>query len=172
MSLKHFGKQLELPLLQSLGRTLLVSLSVYTVVRLIDLSHRGALQLIPKGGYEARLFLLELILCSAAPILLLMVPKVRESAKGLYLASVLCLLGFITNRMNIAITGMETSAGQQYFPKWTEIVVTLAIVGVGFLIFALAVRYLPIFSHEIVPGPDSETEVATVSVPELSHVGP
>ena len=172
MSARHFKKQLEMPLLRSLGRTLLVALSVYTIVRFQDLLHRGALGFLRKGGSESGLFLLEIFLCSVAPIGLLLFPKVRNSAGGLYLASVLCLLGFVANRMNVAITGMESASGQHYFPKWSEIAVTFAIVGFGFLVFALAVRYLPIFSHVEEPQSISESEVARTDLPELSHVGP
>jgi Ni/Fe-hydrogenase subunit HybB-like protein len=148
MSAKHFGKQLELPLIQGLGRTLLVMLSIYTVIRFEDLFHRNALPLLTRGGWESGLFLVEILLACFIPISLLLIPKVRENPKGLYLAAVLCLLGFVTNRMNTAITGLESAAGQHYFPKWTEIVITLALIGAGFLIFALAAKYLPIFPHE------------------------
>ena len=109
------------------------------------------------------------LVASAAPIILLLIPKVRENPKGLYLASVLCLLGFVTNRMNVAITGMEAAAGQHYFPKWTEITVTLAIIGFGFLVFALAVRYLPIFHQEAAYQPVAEPEAARAEVPEFSN---
>lgn len=170
MSAKHFGKQLELPLILGLGRTLLVVLCIYTVVRFQDLIHRGALSLVSKGGWETGLFLVEMVLCSVAPICLLLVPKVRGNPKGLYLASVLCLLGFITNRMNVAITGMQAAAGQQYFPKWTEIAVTLAIIGAGFLVFAVAVRYLPIFSHEVESPTIAEPEAVRSELPELTNV--
>jgi Ni/Fe-hydrogenase subunit HybB-like protein len=169
MSARHFGKQLEMPLLQGLGRTLLVVLSIYTVVRFQDLLHRGALGLLRKGGMETGLFLLEIVLCSLVPIALLLIPKVRQSADGLYLAAVFCLLGFVTNRMNVAITGMETATGQHYFPKWTEIAVTFAIVGFGFLVFALAVRYLPIFSHLEEPVATQASQPARTELPELSH---
>ena len=148
MTAKHFGKQLELPLIQALGRTLLVMVGVYTVVRFEDLLHRGALALLANGGWETILLLVELLLGSALPIILLLIPKVRESPKGLYLAAVVCLLGFVTNRMNVAITGMEAGTGQHYFPKWTEITITLAIIGFGFLVFTVAVKYLPIFGDE------------------------
>jgi len=148
MSAKHFGKQLELPLIQALGRALLVMVGVYTVVRFQDLLHRGALALLANGGWETILLLVELLLGSALPIILLLIPKVRESPKGLYLAAVVCLLGFVTNRMNVAITGMEAGTGQHYFPKWTEITITLAIIGFGFLVFTVAVKYLPIFGDE------------------------
>ena len=170
MSAKHFGKQLELPLIQGLGRALLVVLCVYTVVRFQDLIRRGALGLVSKGGWEAGLFVLEMLLCSVVPICLLLIPKVRVNPKGLYLAAVLSLLGFVTNRMNVAITGMETAAGQHYFPKWTEIVVTLAIVGFGFLVFAVAVKYLPIFSHEVVSPTVVEPEAIRCDLPELTNV--
>ena len=169
MSAQHFGKQLELPLLRGLGRTLLVVLCIYTVVRFEDLIRRGALSFLRNGGSESGLFLLEIFLCSVAPISLLLIPKVRESAGGLYLASGLCLMGFVPNRMNVAITGMESSAGQHYFPKWTEIAVTFAIVGLGFMVFALAVRYLPIFTHVENLEPIPKSEVNRSEFPEVSH---
>ena len=170
MSARHFGKQLEMPILQSLGRTLLVVLSVYSIVRFLDLGHRGAFSLLSTHGWESGLFLLEMVLCSVLPIALLLIPKVRENADGLYLISVICLLGFVTNRMNVAITGMESAAGQHYFPKWTEISITLAIIGFGFMVFAIAVRYLPIFSHEPSYEPLGQRESVPGKLPDLSHV--
>lgn len=167
VSSRHFGKQLELPLLNSLGRTLLVTLWLYTVIRFEDLFERGALRLVARGGYEANLFLLEVVMGLALPIGLLMVPKIRETAGGLYLCSVLVLLGFITNRMNVAITGMEGSAGVHYFPKWTEIAVTASIVGIAFTIFALAVKYLPIF-----PAEEPRTVQPEDALIELSSASP
>jgi Ni/Fe-hydrogenase subunit HybB-like protein len=170
MSAKHFGKELELPLIQSLGRTLLVMLSIYSVVRFEDLLHRGALSLLRNPGMERDLFLLEMLLVSVAPISLLLIPKVRESANGLYVSAVLCLLGFVANRMNVAITGMERASGVHYFPKWTEIAVTLAIIAFGFWIFALAVQYLPIFSSAVVQEPTQQLEAAQTELVEYSNV--
>jgi len=167
MSSRHFGKQLELPLLIGLGRTLLVALWLYTVIRFEDLFERGALRLVARGGYEANLFLLEVIMGLALPIGLLMVPKVRESAAGLYLCSVLVVLGFVANRMNVSITGMEASAGVHYFPKWTEMAVTASIVGIAFAIFALAVKYLPIFQTE-----EQQTAQPEETLIELSSASP
>ena len=60
----------------------------------------------------------------------------------------LVITGFLLNRLNVSITGLEYSAHAQYFPHWTEVAVTLSIVGVGFLLFALAVRYLGVFGAE------------------------
>ncbi|HKO03128.1 MAG TPA: Ni/Fe-hydrogenase cytochrome b subunit [Candidatus Acidoferrales bacterium] len=146
MSSRHFGKQLEMKLLVRLGRALLVGISVYTVLRFEDLYQRGALRLLSLRSYESNLLALEIVMGLLIPIVLLLIPRVRESAGGLYISSVLVALGFVTNRLNVAITGMEGSAGVRYFPKWTELAVTGSIIGVAFAIFALAVKYLPIFS--------------------------
>jgi Ni/Fe-hydrogenase subunit HybB-like protein len=164
MSSRHFGKQLEMSLLTTLGRTLLVALVLYSVLRFQDLIQRGALKFGAHVGYEANLFLLEIGMGLAIPIALLMVPRIRESAGGLYLVSILVVFGFVTNRMNVAITGMEASTGIHYFPKWTEMAVTASIVGLAFAIFTLAVKYLPIFQadeeHPALPGQE---------ISELSH---
>lgn len=148
MSARHLGHQLELPLLRDLGRMLTVFLAVYAVLRVQDLYHRGAWPLAMRWGYESSLFWLEIGMGLALPLLLLFLPRVRQSANGLYLVSVLVVAGFMTNRLNVAVTGMEASAGVRYIPKWTEVAITLSIVAAGVWLFALATRYLHIFHEE------------------------
>ncbi len=145
MSSRAFHKQLDLSLLQSLGRVLLVVLAVYAFLRFEDLYSRGALAALLHPSYESELFFLEVAIGLMLPIGLLLNPRIRQSAGGLYLAAVLVVLGFVTNRLNVSITGMEGAAGVHYIPKWTEIAVTASIIGAGFAIFALAVKHLPIF---------------------------
>jgi Ni/Fe-hydrogenase subunit HybB-like protein len=58
------------------------------------------------------------------------------------------LLGFVTNRLNVSVTGMEAVSGVRYVPKWTEYGITAAMVAAGFAIFAIASKYLPIFEDE------------------------
>jgi Ni/Fe-hydrogenase subunit HybB-like protein len=111
MSARVFGRQLELPILQELGRILLVVLWVYAIVRIDDLLRRGVLKLSLEPGYEMYLFWTEIILGLAAPLILMSHPGIRQSPGGLYLAAVLVVLGFITNRLNVSITGLEWSAG-------------------------------------------------------------
>jgi Ni/Fe-hydrogenase subunit HybB-like protein len=175
MSARAFGKHLELDLLARLGRVLLVLLIVYSVLRFQDLYHRGALALLAHPGYEGRLFLLEVIMGSLLPIGLLLFRRVRQSPAGLYASAVLVVLGFITNRLNVSITGMEASAGVHYIPRWTELAVTASIVGIGFAAFGLAVKYLPIFSPSGTAsvGPDmNQPARADAAALELTHAGP
>jgi Ni/Fe-hydrogenase subunit HybB-like protein len=173
MSSKHFGLQLELSVLQELGRVLVVVLGVYAILRFEDLANRGVLKLALRPGYEMYLFWLEISLAIILPLALLLQRKVRSSANGLYFAAVLVVLGFITNRMNVSITGFEGSTGVRYFPKWTELAVTGSIIAVGFALFGLAVKYLPIFpkeelSHE--PVVENESALPDVSA-VMEHAG-
>jgi len=145
MSSKHFGRELELPILQELGRVLMIALCVYGVLRLEDLLHRGMIKALFTPGYEMYLFWVEAVLAVILPLALLTQKTVRSKPGGLYLVSISVVLGFITNRLNVSLTGMETSAGLHYLPKWTEFAITAAIIAVGFFGFAMAVKYLPIF---------------------------
>jgi Ni/Fe-hydrogenase subunit HybB-like protein len=173
LSSKHFGLQLELPVLQELGRVLVVVLGVYAILRFEDLANRGALKLALQPGYEMYLFWLEIALGIILPLSLLLQRKVRSSAKGLYLASVLVVLGFITNRMNVSITGFEGSTGVRYFPKWSELAVTGMIIAAGFALFGLAVKYLPIFPKEaLAQEPVSQVDATVPEVsPVMEHAG-
>jgi len=173
LSAKHFGLQLELPVLQELGRVLVVVLGVYGILRVEDLANRGVLRLAFHRSYETYFFWLEIALAVILPLILLLQRRVRSSPQGLYVAAVLVVLGFITNRMNVSITGFEGSTGVRYFPKWSELAVTGMVIAAGFALFAAAVKYLPIFpaeelAHERVIEPVAEEPVDS---PVLEHAG-
>ena len=169
-SAKAFGRQLELPVLVTLGGALLVALWVNLLLRFEDFFHRGILGMIFKPSYEAYFLWLELTLTFVIPITMLSFKKVRLSPQLLYLASISTVLGFITNRLNIAVIGFETYVGKHYVPKWTEFSITLMIIAIGFALFGLAVQYLPIFEsetkHEL-----EEPEGVAVTAGVLSHAG-
>jgi Ni/Fe-hydrogenase subunit HybB-like protein len=173
MSAKYFGRQLELHILKDMGRVLVVVLAIYGILRFEDLLARGVLHQIFVSGYEQRFFLLEMFLSLIIPLTLLLIPKVRNSAQGLYLAAVLILLGFVTNRLNVTITGVENAVGGRYAPKWTEVVITAMFVAMGFAIFGLAARYLPIFPEEgeVYAPVASLPEKVSVELAEPVHAG-
>jgi Ni/Fe-hydrogenase subunit HybB-like protein len=172
MSSKYFGRELELPILRDLGRVLMVVLAIYGILKFEDFYHRGILRDVFVPSYEQRFFLLEIFLSVLAPLALLSFRKIRDSAQGLYLAAVLTLLGFVTNRLNVAITGVENAVGARYTPKWTEVMVTAMFVALGFAIFGLTARYLPIFPAEKAHGPALPTLAGVrAEEPVLVHAG-
>jgi len=146
---RAFNHHLEMDLLEPLGRAMVVVLSVYGILRLQDLARRGALAGLSRPDYEGTMFLLEMALGVLLPILLLAIPRVRAKQPGLVTGAFLVVLGFVMNRLNVSVTGMERAAGVAYFPSWMEIALSLALVAGGFAIFGLAVRYLPIFPEGV-----------------------
>jgi len=171
LSSRKFGRQLELPVLIELGGALLVVLWINALLRAEDFIHRDQVANIFKPSYEAYFLWLELMLAFVIPITLLSFKKIRRSPDGLYLAAVICLLGFVTNRLNVSVTGFETWVGHHYIPRWTEFMITLSIITAGFALFGLAVKYLPIFPAE--HGQDSDRELIQGSIvaPVLRHAG-
>jgi len=166
---KAFGKRLQISLLTGLGRVLAVLLAFYLSLRGVDLARRQAIHLLWQPRSETYLFWLEMGLL-AVPMLLLFQSRVHTNRTWLYFCSVLTLLGFVTNRMNVAITGMQASAGVHYFPKWTEFAITLSLVAAAFIAFWYAVKYLPVFPPAVSNGVHSTEPIRTHGVePELSH---
>jgi Ni/Fe-hydrogenase subunit HybB-like protein len=145
MSSRAFKRRIELPLLTQLGRVIVVMLMIYTVMKVQDLLHRGAMGVVFTVSLESILFWVEMGIGVLLPMILLAIPKVRLNQTGLFVSALMVVLGFVLNRMNISITGMEGWAKANYFPSWMEIAVTVMIVALGFTAFALAARYLPVF---------------------------
>jgi len=155
---RAFNHHLQMDLLETVARTMVVVLSVYGILRLQDLARRGVLAGLRRPDYEGTMFLLEIGLGVLLPIALLAIPPVRARQSGLVAGAFLVVLGFVMHRLNVSITGMERAAGVTYFPSWMEVAVSLALVAAGFALFGLAVRYLPIF-------PETAQAVRTVKAP-------
>jgi len=158
LSGRAFGRRLEMDLLEPLARAMVVVLSLYAILRVQILMKNGALATLSSFGYEQSMFLLEMGLGVVLPVAILLIKKVRNSERGLVVASFLVVLGFVMYRLNVSVTGMERSAGVHYLPSWMEIVVSLGLVAIGMAVFALAVRYLPIFHEE--PAPQDRFRIA------------
>jgi Ni/Fe-hydrogenase subunit HybB-like protein len=151
LSARAFNQEIEMPLLSQLGKAMLVVLAIYGALRFQDLASRGALRLLREPSTESLLLILEVAIGTAVPVVMLAFRSVRENREGLFAAAVFVITGFLLNRLNVSITGLEASSGAHYFPKWTEVSVTLSLVGAGFLFFALAVRYFKVFGSHPLP---------------------
>ncbi len=147
LSSKAFKKGLEMNLLTEIGRIIVVMLAVLLTMKLMDLSNREAFPLLLLPRWETYMYWLEIGVGIIAPLVLLSIPKVRQNSTGLFAGALLVIIGFVVNRLNISITGMEAWAKVSYFPSWMEIAITLMIVTTGFVVFSLAARYLPVFKH-------------------------
>jgi len=148
MSYRAFGKRLEADLLRGLGRVTVVVLGVYALAKFQDLWSRGNLHLALEVSPESVLFWGEMVLGVLLPMALFALPQVRRDERWLFFAALMTVLGFVVNRLNVAVTGMASSSGVRYVPSWMEFAVTASLVGMGFLLFGLAVKYLPVFPRQ------------------------
>jgi Ni/Fe-hydrogenase subunit HybB-like protein len=135
----------------NLAKITAVALAIYLIVRFQDLIGRGGLRELHTWTYHSTAFAFEIVVGFAVPLVLLMSRRVRESRRGLFIACLMVLTGFAANRMNTAITGLESWPTRTYFPSLIEILVMLGIAAVGFSAFSLIAGYLPIFKEEPEP---------------------
>ncbi|MDZ7290252.1 MAG: Ni/Fe-hydrogenase cytochrome b subunit [candidate division KSB1 bacterium] len=157
LSYRAFGRRLEKDILDGLARVIVVVLAVYFVFKFQDLNGRGNLHLAFEFNRESVLFWGEMGLGAILPMILLFSARIRAKEAGLLFSALLVVIGFIVNRLNVSITGMLHS--ETYFPKWTEIAVTMTIVALGFTIFAFAVKYFAVFpKEEMIPAPEASGE--------------
>ena len=77
------------------------------------------------------------------PTVLLYQQRIRMQPGALYACAVMVVFGFIANRLNVGITGLEAGSGAHYVPQWSEVAVTLSIVAAGFAIFRMIAQILP-----------------------------
>jgi Ni/Fe-hydrogenase subunit HybB-like protein len=147
MSHRHLGHELDSSLVIFMGRILVVILAFYTALRFRDLAFRGAWEHAFVLDYESVLFLVEIGLGLILPLFLALFATVRRTTTGLFIMSTMVVLGFVINRLNVGITGMEGWVGENYIPAWTEVAVTVFIVAIGFVAFGLAAKHLPVFEH-------------------------
>jgi Ni/Fe-hydrogenase subunit HybB-like protein len=165
-SSRAFGRALELPLLASMGRVLAVVMSVYLWIRVLDMTHRHVFGLLALNRTETWLFALEIALF-AVPMVLLYQKAIRLQPGTLYACAVMVVFGFVANRLNVGITGLESGSGTHYIPRWTEVAVTLSIVAAGFATFRVIAQYFPIFeghSQETAPEETDEKEDDLITV--------
>lgn len=145
LSSRAFGRPPEMALLREIARVLMIALGVFAVFRIYDLVHRGVLARAFEPSYEAGMFALELLLGVILPFALLLSAKVRNDLRKLYPVALLTVMGFVVNRLNVSVTGLESAAGTRYVPAWTEIAVSLTLVALGFAAFGLVVRYFGVY---------------------------
>jgi|APSaa5957512622_1039677.scaffolds.fasta_scaffold14049_2 c(7)-type cytochrome triheme protein len=157
ISSRVFGRRLELDLLQDLGRVIVVVLGIYLVVKLQDMSGHDTFYLLAVPGPERFLFMVELFFGALVPMVLLAIPAVRRDAGGLFCSALLVVLGFVTGRLNIALTGVQGSMQADYFPSVLEFAVTAMLIVLGFIAFTLAVKHLNVF-------PEKEKEAGYPSI--------
>jgi Ni/Fe-hydrogenase subunit HybB-like protein len=149
ISSKVFKRALEIDILSGLAKAEFVVLIIYFMVKIVDLAVRGALPAVFASGTEGTMFISEMLIGLIIPMILLGMPSVRKNITGLFISSLLVIIGLIINRTNVSVIGLLGESKTSYFPSWGEFLVTAAVIAGGILAFKLAVKYFNVFSAKV-----------------------
>ena len=144
LSVRSLNVRIDPNILVEMSQVIVPLLYVYALFRGIDLFTHGGSSYLWMWRQETLLFWLEIALFVFAPIILLSRDSIRNNPQSLYWTCSLIVMGFITNRINVAVTAFERTSGFYYVPKWTEFALTLATVAAAAVAFHYAVLYLDI----------------------------
>ena len=119
LSARAFGRSLEMPLLMEVGRVLVGALCVYGAAASTT-SCTAACSAGVRRLAGSVFFQLEFGLGSCCLPLLLLVPgRARATARRSTRAGLLVVMGFVVNRLNVSLTGLEAAQGGHYVPAWS-----------------------------------------------------
>jgi Ni/Fe-hydrogenase subunit HybB-like protein len=135
-----YHRKPETHLLSKLAKAAIWVLSIYLIVRLTDIIIAGKFGLIFSGSWEGVLFMVELLIAAVIPIVLFSISRIRNSAKGLWVGSIMVVFGFVFYRINAAGITMLRAVKSGYFPSWMEFVTSAGVVSLAVLIFLYAVE--------------------------------
>ncbi len=159
-----FGHRLPREELAGLGGAASVVLLLYAGLRLGDLAWRHALGPALALSPAAALFWFELALSALVPGVLLAVPAVRRSRRGLGLSALMAVLGVIGYRFDVSIVAFARPAGAAYVPTWMELAVSAGIVSGALLVFIFFVEHLCVY-------PEAHAAPAPARAPRLDPFG-
>jgi len=144
LCVRSLNVKLDLKILSDVSRVIAPLLALWGVFRIVDLVTHDATPYLFVWREETLSFWLEMILLVIAPVVLLIREKVRSNPQYLYWTCALVVMGFMANRLNVSITGLQATSGVYYVPKWTEFATSLAVLTAVVLAFRYAVIYLDI----------------------------
>jgi Ni/Fe-hydrogenase subunit HybB-like protein len=144
LSVRSLNAQVNLRILGEVSRVITPMLILYALFRGVDLYTHGGWKYLWMWREETLSFWVEIGLFVIAPAVLLSWEKVKNNPLYLYWTCCLVVMGFMANRLNVSITGLQASSKIYYVPKWTEFALTLATITAVVLAFRYAVIYLDI----------------------------
>ncbi len=140
-----YEKEPESDLLQGLGKAGAWVLGGYGVLKLGDVLVRGQGPAIFAGTYESWLFIVELLLSSVVPAVLLATPAVRRSIGGLFIAAPMAVIGFAMNRIDVGGLAQVGTTGTHYSPSWMEVWMSLGVVAAAALVYFFVAERFHLF---------------------------
>ncbi len=155
LSAKAYGKKLDMEIISSLAKGLGFALVIYFAMKVTDLYARGVS--VWSLDWAHLLFYVEIFGTVALPALLLYMPEVRTSSRGIMWSAGLAAFGVVLNRFNVSLTSYGGYRDFWYFPSAIEIILTGGLIAQAILVFDFGMRYLPVHAELTPHGAATET---------------
>lgn len=146
-----YQRGLEEELLAKVAGAMRYVLIVYLVLIFTNLSVHGKLGLLFDGSWESILYWFEISISALIPVVLLSIPRVRSKMSWRTAAAALVAIGFVINRIDLAVVSMFSTTGYHYFPSWMEIAITLGIVSTAVLVYLFFVEHCDVYEKREEP---------------------
>jgi len=144
---KSFGLKPEKDVLTSLSRFVGPILGIYLAAKIGDMFIRESFVYLTELNLASIMFTVEILVGVIIPLRMFLSSSVRQSTTGLYIASMLVILGVVLNRFNnFVIAYNPPYTDTSYFPSVGEVFVTLGFVAIEILLYRAFVMIFPIIS--------------------------
>ncbi|MBM3175965.1 MAG: Ni/Fe-hydrogenase cytochrome b subunit [Chloroflexi bacterium] len=143
-----FGHRIGQDIMAGLGRAIPYILSIYLLLKLVDLTARGSIGLIFTEYPLNLLWWAEILIGAVAPIILLSMPSVRQSSRKVFWSATLVIIGLVLNRFNVSLIALAPRPGTIYLPSLMELAISIGLVADALLVIILAHRLLPMANHK------------------------
>jgi Ni/Fe-hydrogenase subunit HybB-like protein len=115
----------------------------WIVFRFEEILRNGGGGLLFDFSFETGFFWLEMLLIVIGMIMLR-----KSSARSIFTGASLMIAGGLLYRINTYIIGYESAPGVTYFPSAPEIMISVGMFALQFLIFITLVKIFPVISQE------------------------
>lgn len=168
---RSFQLKPELPVLSSIARYTPVLLGAYLAIKIGDLTIREAWPYVFEGSVQSLMFAIELLAGVVAPIILLLLPRVRNSVKGLFVSASLVIFGVALNRINVFLVAYRPLYPvKTYFPSIFEIMVTIGLISALVLVYRFVVVNFPVITVPNGHQPTTNTPEARTAVVNINRI--
>ena len=138
-----FRRPSETPLLGKLSRFALVVLISYLVIRIGDLTLRGAWGYAFQGTLDAFMFWVEMVLY-VVPLIILLNKSNQTSTRMIFISALCMLIAGSVYRMNVYLIGYHPGPDWNYFPSVAELLITIGMFSFEVVLYLIFVKRLPV----------------------------
>ncbi len=143
LSALGFHQPVETSLFGKLSRFIFFVLAAYVVLRVVDLTVRGAWGYAFAGTLDALMFWVEMALY-ILPLVVLASAKNRTNIRWIFISAISLLVAGSVYRINTYLVGYHPAEGWTYYPTVSEIMVTVGIFSLEVVLYLIFVKRLPV----------------------------